>query len=104
MSICQRGVSLQHDSTNRTPPLRRGANIGFADIPLRAGEGGEVFPVSWTRTTFKEPRAMLYASEHPLVRLKVAELRDAQTRPPRFRELVREISMLLGYEALRSLP
>jgi len=47
---------------------------------------------------------MLYASEHPLVRLKVAELRDAQTRPPRFRELVREISMLLGYEALRSLP
>ena len=47
---------------------------------------------------------MLYASEHPVVRLKVAELRDAQTRPPRFRELVREISLLLGYEALRSLP
>jgi uracil phosphoribosyltransferase len=47
---------------------------------------------------------MLYASEHPLVRLKVAELRDAQTRPPRFRELVREIAMMLGYEALRSLP
>ena len=47
---------------------------------------------------------MLYASEHPLVRLKVAELRDTQTRPPRFRELVHEISMLLGYEALRSLP
>src|SRR6202007_2252793 len=49
-------------------------------------------------------RAMLYASEHPLVRLKVAELRDAQTRPPRFRELVREIALLLGYEALRDLP
>src|SRR5918999_5041889 len=47
---------------------------------------------------------MLYASEHPLVRLKVAELRDAQTRPPRFRELVHEISVLLGYEALRNLP
>jgi uracil phosphoribosyltransferase len=47
---------------------------------------------------------MLYASEHPLVRLKVAELRDIQTRPPRFRELVREISLLLGYEALRGLP
>ena len=39
---------------------------------------------------------MLYASEHPLVRLKVAELRDVQTRPPRFRELVREIALLLG--------
>ena len=47
---------------------------------------------------------MLYASEHPLVRPKVAELRDVQTRPPRFRELVREISTLLGYEALRDLP
>jgi uracil phosphoribosyltransferase len=49
-------------------------------------------------------RAMLYASEHPVLRLKVAELRDEQTRPPRFRELVREISLLLGYEALRDLP
>ena len=47
---------------------------------------------------------MLYASEHPLVRLKLAELRDVQTRPSRFRELVHEVSMLLGYEALRSLP
>ncbi len=47
---------------------------------------------------------MLYASEHPLVRLKVAELRDVQTRAPRFRELVREISLLLGYEALRNVP
>jgi uracil phosphoribosyltransferase len=45
---------------------------------------------------------MLYASEHPLVRLRVAELRDAATRPPRFRELVSELSMLLGYEALRT--
>jgi len=47
---------------------------------------------------------MLYASEHPLVRLKLAKLRDVQTRPSRFRELVHEVSMLLGYEALRSLP
>jgi len=47
---------------------------------------------------------MLYASEHPLVHLKVTELRDVQTRPPRFRELVRELSLLLGYEALRGLP
>jgi len=47
---------------------------------------------------------MLYASEHPLVRLRIAELRDATTRPPRFRELVSELSLLLGYEALRDLP
>src|SRR6188474_797996 len=57
--------------------------------------GGILTRESWpsrAAETCQEPRAMLYASEHPLVRLKVAELRDAQTRPPRFRELVREIS------------
>ena len=47
---------------------------------------------------------MLYASEHPLVRHKVAELRDVATRPRLFRDLVREISTLLAYEATRDLP
>ncbi|MCC6176333.1 MAG: uracil phosphoribosyltransferase [Chloroflexi bacterium] len=47
---------------------------------------------------------MLFASEHPLVRLKVSELRNVETGPARFRELVRELSLLLGYEALRDLP
>jgi uracil phosphoribosyltransferase len=46
----------------------------------------------------------LYISEHPLVRAKVAELRDVETRPPRFRAIVRELSLLLGYEATRDLP
>ena len=46
---------------------------------------------------------MLRVSEHPLVRHKVAELRDVDTRPQRFRQLVRELSMLLGYEATRDL-
>src|SRR5919204_3111560 len=46
---------------------------------------------------------MLYASEHPLVRHKVALLRHVDTEPKRFRELVRELSMLLGYEATRDL-
>lgn len=46
----------------------------------------------------------MYASEHPVVKIKVAELRDVQTRPQRFRELVREIALLLGVEALRDLP
>ena len=46
---------------------------------------------------------MLYASEHPLVRHKVTELRDAETEPKRFRELVRELATLLGYEATRDL-
>jgi uracil phosphoribosyltransferase len=46
---------------------------------------------------------MLYASEHPLIRHKMALLRHVGTEPKRFRELVRELSMLLCYEATRDL-
>ncbi|MDQ3808709.1 MAG: uracil phosphoribosyltransferase [Chloroflexota bacterium] len=46
---------------------------------------------------------MLFASEHPLVKHKVALLRDVETHPKKFRELVRELSMLLCYEATRDL-
>ena len=46
---------------------------------------------------------MLYASEHPLVHHKVSLLRDVDTGPKKFRELVRELSMLLCYEATRDL-
>jgi uracil phosphoribosyltransferase len=46
---------------------------------------------------------VLYASEHPLVRHKMALLRDVATEPKKFRELVRELSMLLCYEATRDL-
>jgi uracil phosphoribosyltransferase len=46
---------------------------------------------------------LLFASEHPLVRHKVTLLRDVDTEPKKFRELVRELSMLLCYEATRDL-
>jgi uracil phosphoribosyltransferase len=46
---------------------------------------------------------VLYASEHPLVRQKVTLLRDVRTQPKVFRELVRELAMLLCYEATRDL-
>jgi uracil phosphoribosyltransferase len=39
------------------------------------------------------------ASKHPLVAHKLSRLRDKSTDPKRFRELVREISALLAYEA-----
>ncbi|MCG2724908.1 MAG: uracil phosphoribosyltransferase [Elusimicrobia bacterium] len=42
-------------------------------------------------------------SKHPLVLDKVAKLRDKKTSIRHFRELMSEISMLLGYEALSSL-
>ena len=42
----------------------------------------------------------LHVSEHPAVRHKLGVLRDVKTEPKKFREVVRELSWLLGYEAL----
>jgi uracil phosphoribosyltransferase len=41
-----------------------------------------------------------HVSEHPAVRHKLGILRDERTEPKKFREVVRELSWLLGYEAL----
>lgn len=41
----------------------------------------------------------VHASPHPLVAHKLSILRDKSTEPRKFRELVREISALLTYEA-----
>ena len=45
----------------------------------------------------------LHVSQHPLVAHKLALLRDKSTEPKKFRELVRELSWLLGYEAMADL-
>jgi uracil phosphoribosyltransferase len=42
----------------------------------------------------------LHVSRHPAVLHKLAVLRDTATEPKKFREVVRELSWLLGYEAL----
>ncbi|MDR0856059.1 MAG: uracil phosphoribosyltransferase [Clostridiales bacterium] len=42
--------------------------------------------------------------DHPLIEHKIALLRDKNTSCKQFRELVEEIAMLMGYEALRTLP
>ncbi len=42
----------------------------------------------------------LHVSHHPAVLHKLAVLRDVATEPKKFREVVRELSWLLGYEAL----
>ena len=44
--------------------------------------------------------ATLHVSNHPAVLHKLAILRDEKTEPKKFREVVRELSWLLGYEAL----
>jgi len=43
---------------------------------------------------------VLHISRHPAVLHKLAVLRDQATEPKKFREVVRELSWLLGYEAL----
>ncbi len=45
----------------------------------------------------------LHVSQHPLVAHKLAILRDKRTEPKKFRELVRELTWLLGYEAMADL-
>jgi uracil phosphoribosyltransferase len=45
----------------------------------------------------------VFPSRHPLVTHKLALLRSTETKPKKFRELVREISMLLAYEATQDL-
>ena len=47
--------------------------------------------------------ANVYESTHPLVKHKLTFLRDKQTNPKDFRELIREISILLAYEVTQDL-
>jgi uracil phosphoribosyltransferase len=46
----------------------------------------------------------LHVSRHPAILHKLAILRDERTDPKKFREVVRELSWLLGYEALADVP
>jgi uracil phosphoribosyltransferase len=50
-----------------------------------------------------QPYPNLHISQHPLVAHKLSLLRDRTTEPKKFRELVRELSWLLGYEAMADL-
>ncbi len=45
----------------------------------------------------------VHVSLHPLIQHKLALLRNVDTEPKKFRELVREISILLAYEATADL-
>ncbi|MCW5751011.1 MAG: uracil phosphoribosyltransferase [Alphaproteobacteria bacterium] len=42
--------------------------------------------------------------DHPLIRHKLTRLRDRTTPPSLFRQLLKEISLLIGYEVTRPLP
>ena len=47
--------------------------------------------------------ATIHVSEHPLVKHKLTLLRDKETDPKKFRELTREITILLAYEATKDM-
>ena len=47
--------------------------------------------------------ANVYVSNHPLIQHKLSILRDKRIEPKKFRELIREISILLAYEATADL-
>ncbi len=47
--------------------------------------------------------AKVFVSDHPLVKHKLTHLRNKDTDSKKFRELIREITLLLAYEATRDL-
>ena len=46
----------------------------------------------------------VFIFDHPLIQHKVSLLRDKNTSSKEFRELVSEISVLMGYEVTRDIP
>lgn len=46
---------------------------------------------------------MVYVSQHPLVKHKLTIMRSVTTEPKKFRELIRELALLLSYEATADL-
>lgn len=48
--------------------------------------------------------AKVFISDHPLIQHKISIMRQQTTGTKEFRQLVEEVAMLLGYEALRDLP
>lgn len=46
----------------------------------------------------------VHVLDHPLIQHKLAMIRDINTQPKDFRDLVEEVSMLMAYEVTRDLP
>ncbi len=47
--------------------------------------------------------SLVFPSQHPLVKHKLTLLRDVETEPKKFRELIHELAILLAYEATADL-
>ena len=46
----------------------------------------------------------LHVLDHPLIQHKLSLMRDKRTPTIQFRQLLREIALLMGYEITRNLP
>ena len=46
----------------------------------------------------------VYVFNHPLIQHKVSLMRDKETSVKKFRELAKEVALLMGFEATRNLP
>ena len=46
----------------------------------------------------------LFILDHPLIQHKLSHMRDKHTSTRTFRQLLREITLLMGYEITRELP
>jgi uracil phosphoribosyltransferase len=69
----------------------------FSGLP-EAGHFGD-------RVVKKDPRfPNLFVLEHPLIQHKLSHMRDVETSTRTFRELLREITLLMGYEITRDMP
>jgi len=53
--------------------------------------------------TMEEIKKLVHMCEHPVLKHKVTQLRRTETSSKHFRELLREITMYMGYEATRDL-
>lgn len=53
----------------------------------------------------QDPRfPSLFILDHPLIQHKLSHLRDRQTSTRTFRQLLKELTLLMGYEIFRELP
>jgi uracil phosphoribosyltransferase len=80
--------------------VSRAERAGAAAYQLRPRAVESAFAILPYPEALVPDQPNLFISQHPAVLHKLALLREETTEPKKFRELVREISWLVGYEAL----
>src|SRR5438045_1883296 len=78
----------------------------MTSIPRDVSRGQDHGPCVKCRavgSTGRTPMENVHVSSHPLVKHKLAILRDKTTEPVKFRQLIRELAVLLCYEATQDL-